>query len=197
MNILITKSEILQGTKPSNTEGMDKPVSFSKCRPGLYFEWKWRSLFHPDSIYRDISVKRGLYQVCLGSHSGGSFKEAFYMTFLILHLPRKFDFGLKKKKKKTLNHRLLNFWKVSITSYDVWVIFQCKQRGCWRKSLGFQIMVRTGEWEGPAKNGQQMGRRQVMLTWKRCLMDCMDSLFTYHAGLGQCWKHFKEKKKNL
>lgn len=119
------------------------------------------------------------------------------MTFLILHLPRKFDFGLKKKKKKTLNHRLLNFWKVSITSYDVWVIFQCKQRGCWRKSLGFQIMVRTGEWEGPAKNGQQMGRRQVMLTWKRCLMDCMDSLFTYHAGLGQCWKHFKEKKKSL
>lgn len=101
MNILITKSEILQGTKPSNTEGMDKPVSFSKCRPDLYSEWKRRTLFHLHIIYRDISIKEAIPSL-LGSHSEDSFKGAFNMTFLIVHPRRRFTFGLKTTTTTTI-----------------------------------------------------------------------------------------------
>lgn len=88
----------------SNPEEMDKPVSFSKRRPDLYFQQKWRTIFHLDSIYQDISVKGGYTKCAQDSTWKAASRKRF--TWLFSFYIRFGGLALDSLKK--LNHHLLN-----------------------------------------------------------------------------------------
>lgn len=104
MNILITKSKILQGAKPANTEVMNKPVSFKM--PAWFVLWKWRTIFHFHSVSQEVSAKGTRANSASESTQKAISNKHFICFFLFVCLIRRFE----SKKKKKLNH-LLNVEK--------------------------------------------------------------------------------------